>query len=188
VRTVVLDSGHGGPDTGATGIYGLREADVNWSVTSHLFDELLRQSSSPLRILPTHLGHGRTLQGRVWVANDLGADLFVSLHCNSFTDPGPHGFEVWTHPGQNVADLVAERCYDLVLARFPSLVGRRDWSDGDSDKETRRLFVLRETAMPALLIEMGFVSNPGDAALLAVPAKHRPMAAAIATAILEVTQ
>jgi len=184
MKHIVIDPGHGGPDPGAIGVYGLREADVNLSVALRVSELLPALSYAPLRVTITHQGDGAPLQNRVHLANEVGADLFVSIHCNGHENPFAHGYEVWTYRGSpNLADYVAGSVYANFRRQFPEMRSREDWSDGDPDKETRRLAVLKWTNMPALLIELGFVTNGDDARILRNPDCQDRMAQAIAEAV-----
>jgi N-acetylmuramoyl-L-alanine amidase len=99
-----------------------------------------------------------SLDARCIFANEWLADVFISIHCNAFSDPAAHGYEVWTSRGVTDADAIAERLFESIGASFPRLTGRADHTDGDSDKEAG-FAVLVGTAMPAVLIETAFISN-----------------------------
>lgn len=94
-------------------------------------------------------------------ANDFDADIFISIHCNSWKDSKVRGFEIFTSKGQTKADELATRIFCSVSAAFPKWPTRSDYADGDPDKEDN-LFVLNNTSMPAVLIECGFITNPED--------------------------
>lgn len=160
-----IDPGHGGKFNNAVG-NGLVEKDVVLTYAGHLRSQL------------EHLGHdvimtrdadveladdlNQDLIARVRIANDWGADAFVSLHCNGFTDPSANGFEVFTSPGQTNSDRLADEILESVGTAFPLVKMRRDFSDGDGDQEAK-FVVLVKTKMPAVLIELGFLTNLNDA-------------------------
>ncbi|CVK18447.1 N-acetylmuramoyl-L-alanine amidase family protein [Sporomusa sphaeroides] len=184
----VIDPGHAGgrTDPGACNpITGLQEADVNLAV-SKLVTHYLDAAGCLVRMTRTEREQPETdsLQFRCDVANAWGADLFVSLHCNSATNPAAKGFEIYTTKGNTGADRLATCITNQVAVTFPDLPIRADWSDGDVDKE-ENFYVLRYTNAPAVLVEMAFISNPEEAALLANPTWRDRMARAIARGVTD---
>ena len=100
-----------------------------------------------------------SLVGRCEIANVAFADLLLSIHCNAFSNPNAHGAEFWTSRGTTNADAIAERLFDSIEAAFPRLAMRADHTDGDSDREAG-FVVLTQSRMPAVLVEVAFISNP----------------------------
>jgi N-acetylmuramoyl-L-alanine amidase len=98
---------------------------------------------------------------RVAAINASGADVLLSIHCNSADNASARGYEVWTSPGRTDADVVATAIYRELTCLLQGLPGRLDLSDGDPDKEAR-FYVLTQSTMPAVLVESLFVSNPED--------------------------
>lgn len=179
------DPGHGGWDSGAIGPTGVQEKVVTLSV-ARMLAEVLRSEAEVRLTREDDRGLGPTedadLQARVNMANNWGADIFVSIHCNSAKDRSAHGCEVWTTPGQTQADALAESIIRAMEAALPELTFRKDYTDGDSDKEAN-FAVLTRTKMPAVLIELAFISNPTEEALLESPAFQARAAMAIAKGI-----
>ena len=118
------------------------------------------------------------------VKNFSYADTFVSIHCNSAVSEEANGFEVWTSPGQTAGDDLATCIYQQIMDQFPDRLGRSDYSDGDADKEAR-FYVLVHTDAPACLVEMAFISNDEEAALLADPDWQDTYARAIARGVTD---
>ena len=161
---LILDPGHGGPDSGAVGTRtGLFECDVALWTASRIEQSL--RDNPLVDVEFTHHGNGASLQDRVHFANATGADLFLSVHCNAHTGPGAHGFEVWTSPGRTSADAAATLIYNSIDKTFPELWGRQDRADDDPDKEAR-FYVLMHTLAPAVLVEMAFITNFSEEILL----------------------
>lgn len=183
------DAGHGGRDPGAIGPTGLKEKDITLPVTKKVAAYL---ASTGWNIKLTreddrHLGltNVSDLAARVKVAEDFKADLFLSIHCNSATNQAARGMEIYTTPGQGKSDPIAESIVRSWQKEFPDMPIRKDLSDGDSDKE-EKFYVLRETSsMPAVLIELAFISNPEEEKLLADPVFQDRAAKAIAQGICE---
>ncbi|SMC63065.1 N-acetylmuramoyl-L-alanine amidase family protein [Sporomusa malonica] len=182
-----IDPGHAGQniDPGAKNqVTGLQEADVNLAV-SKLVAHYLDAAGHQVTLTRTELEQPETdsLQYRCDVSNNWGADVFISLHCNAAT-PAAKGFEVWTSPGQTQGDRLATCIYNQITREFPDRVGRTDYSDGDPDKESK-FYVLTQTNAPACLVEMAFISNAEEAALLANSTWRDRMARAIARGITD---
>lgn len=167
-KKVCLDPGHGGRDPGAVGPSGLKEKEVNLAVAKEVAKLLGTMAQVKLtRENDTNLGSDKNsdLLKRALIANDYGADCFVSIHCNAAADKAAHGFEVWTTTGQTPADTLATMIIDELKAIKPALTLRMDMKDGDPDKE-KNFSVLYNTKMPAVLVELGFISNPDEERLL----------------------
>lgn len=177
---VVLDPGHGGHDSGANGPTGLHEKDVALRIArtaGYLLGEV-GYAVGMTRDSDTFI----ELMDRARFANNRKADLFVSLHCNGALDPKAKGLEVWTTPGQTDADHLAESILCFMSTIFPAAKIRADLTDGDRDKE-RSLSVLRNTRMPAVLVEMGFITNPEEERKFRDPEYCDEMASAICQGI-----
>ena len=167
---VVIDPGHAGRniDPGAVnGSTGLQEADVAL-VISRLVETYLGAVGYEVKLTRTKWEQAETddLSYRTTLANDWGADIFISLHCNSATNQKAKGYEVWTSPGNTCGDKLATCVYGQIATEFPDRAGRADYSDGDPDKEAR-FYVLSYTEAPACLVEMAFISNDEESAFLA---------------------
>lgn len=175
--TVVIDPGHGGPDPGAVGINGLRETDVVLDVALQVAQLL---QSKGVRVLLTRTSEVDVdLPPRVALANNSGADLFLSIHANalSLDRPDVNGIETfYFESGRSRA--LAQAVQDQMLAISP----------GSPDRGARpgRFFVIRRTVMPSALAEMGFVTGSLDAPRLADAGFRRRMAVAITAGLLQV--
>ena len=185
---VVIDPGHAGRniDPGAVnGSTGLQEADVALVISRQVASYLLNVGYE-VKLTRTEWEQEETddLSYRTALANDWGADIFISLHCNSAANQSAEGYEVWTSPGNTLGDKLATRIYGQIAAEFPDRAGRTDYSDGDPDKESR-FYVLVHTDAPACLVEMAFISNDAEAALLVDAAWQDRYARAIARGVTD---
>ena len=154
---ICLDPGHGGVQVGAVGPTGLRESNVALQIAKYVRRGLL--DSGHEVVCTRSSDKGVSLVDRCLIANNAFADLFLSIHCNAFSNPAAHGAELWTSRGQTAADAIAERLFNSIGAAFPGLTMRADHTDGDSDREAG-FVVLTMTKMPAVLVEVAFISNP----------------------------
>jgi N-acetylmuramoyl-L-alanine amidase len=154
VRVIVLDPGHGGQDPGAIGPSGLKEADVNWRLASILKRRLERA----YRVYMTRNSPatGVSLSARCALANTVQADVFISLHCNSAANREAHGTETYHLEGSSAGQILATRIHRGLTA-----LGL--WDRG---VRTAAYYVLRHTKMPAVLVELAFISNPREEQLL----------------------
>ena len=162
---IYIDQGHNPspPNTGAEG-NGVREQDISYEVGQRLY-QLLSQNpnfearlSRPTRQTQLGTSNSSSLQARVNEANSWGADYFISIHTNASVSPNATGTEVLVYKSPSVATNLAE---DV-------LIGVVDASGFPNRgiKQRPGLYVLRKTNMPAILVELGFISNPEEAALM----------------------
>ncbi|MBQ8577529.1 MAG: N-acetylmuramoyl-L-alanine amidase [Clostridia bacterium] len=162
---IYIDQGHNpeNPNAGAEA-NGVREQDITYEVGQALYRKLSANASFEARLSrptpETQLGTSNTtsLAARVADANAWGADYFISLHTNAAADPTATGSEAFVYSRSSPAFPLAE---DILL-----------WMRYMTGLRTRGVFVrpglyvLRNTAMPAVLVEMGFITNPDEAALM----------------------
>ncbi len=162
---IYIDQGHNpeAPNGGAEG-NGLREQDITYRVGIALAELLRANGSYEVRLsrptATTSLGSSNTtsLRARVDDANAWGADYFISIHTNATTDPEVSGTEAFAY----ARDTAAFRLGKDIIEGITDITGLRD----RGMKVRPGLYVLRKTAMPAVLVELGFITNPGDAALM----------------------
>ena len=175
---ICLDPGHDGMiDPGAVGPAGTTEAEVTMSVCQ-LLQTLLEQAGHEVILTRSGPDAGvYELYPRVAIANYNAADLFVSVHCNSFSNPLAHGAETWYTEGSVAGKTLAQAIQDNLIA-YLGLANR-----GVKSTAQERLYVLLNTAMPAVLVEIAFISNPEEEALLASGAWQQQAANAIAAGI-----
>jgi N-acetylmuramoyl-L-alanine amidase len=168
---VIVDPGHGGSDVGAVGVGGLREIDVV-SPISYEVAQILEQNGVQA-VLTRQDNRTVELAPRTQLANRLNATLFVSIHANAAYRAGASGLETFYY--QNGYRL-AQYIQNSVLANFQM---------PNRGVKRARFYVLRNTSMPAVLVETGFLTNSYDASILANPAQRSRMAQAIAQGILQ---
>ncbi len=176
-RVIVIDPGHGGSDPGAIGPTGLKEKDVTLAVSKKLAAYLCDMADVHLtRWTDKELGPdvNSDLAARANLANSLKADLFISVHCNSAADPSAHGVETYALAPGGEGEKIAR----LVQA---SLVETTNLAD--RGVKFANYYVLRKTAMPAILVELAFISNPQEEAMLANPDFQDVCARAIAAGV-----
>jgi len=179
MKTVAIDAGHGGDDGGAYGSYS-KEKDIALTV-SLLIAEELRPYVIPLLTRDNDIF--LSLSTRPDLANAANASVFVSIHCNSFSDSNASGWEIFTTPGQNNSDKLATAIGVQYRHANQSMKKRFDESDGDLDKEAN-FAVIRGTNCPSCLVELGFISNKKEEVMLNDETFQKESAKAIAYGIL----
>ena len=170
MKKIFIDCGHNPsrPDTGAEG-NGLKEQDVTYNVGTVLAKKLKAVGFDVKlsRETPTEvLGKGTlasSLAARVDKANAWKADLFISLHTDSSIVPDAKGAHIRMFNTKSVYYKLAKNIIETMITDL-DLNGR-----SDTIVEDKALYVLRKTEMPAMLIEMGFISNPDNARLMKNP-------------------
>lgn len=160
-KVIVVDPGHGGSNPGAVG-NDTRESDNNLAVGLKLRDKLVQSGAkviltrdSDRNVASKGSSLGQELQARVDIAEQNNADLFISVHTNSNPDSNIDGAMTFYHGGDSAA---------LATAVQKALI--KQTGAVDKGTSTATFYVLRNTTMPRVLIEMGFISNPAEAARL----------------------
>lgn len=172
---IVLDPGHGGRDPGAIGPTGLTEAEVVLDIAQRTRRLLTVDGHECLMTRCTD--EYVSLETRADFANQLHADLYMSIHCNAFTNPESHGTETWYYDGSEQGKVLAVSMQEELVRRLGL------WNRGI--KPTTTLSVLRRTKMPAVLLELAFISNPEEEAMLRLDGVRTLAAVAIYDAVSE---
>jgi len=216
LSSVVLDPGHGGENKGALRDTGRYEKEIVLEVALRV-QRILRQRTDVTVQLTRDSDRDLSYSRRIGMANEAGADLFISLHCNAAGNPLAEGVEVFVLSSSALAEesqrlrgrLVEPRgrlaaasdrasaaiVKDLfqVSAQGEALVFAqviKRWlvtATGAVDRGVRegRSLVLRGAEMPAVLVELGFLTHSEEARRLDDPATQEKLAGAIVDAILE---
>lgn len=184
-RTVVIDAGHGGVDPGAIGPGGIREKDITLAVALEL-EKLLnraaihtvmtRTGDYDLADADASLRKSQDLARRVEIGRSGTADVFVSLHANSFPNPNYSGAQTFFFPNRAQDQMLAEKIQSSLVQRLGP--NRRQANSAD-------YYVLRESTVPAVVVELGFLSHPAEGELLADAAYQKRLAEAIYHGILD---
>jgi N-acetylmuramoyl-L-alanine amidase len=184
-KLVVIDPGHGARDRGSTN--GLvDEATVVDDIANRVEGRLTAAGAQAFRTRGgenaidsvDRLDRPPTDAERGAFANAAEADLLVSLHVDGDTNPACHGLSTYYYGTANDRSLVGARLAELVQQE---ILSRTDLLDCRSHPKSWEL--LRRTRMPAVRVELGYLTNPGDAARLAMPEFRDELAEAIVVAI-----
>jgi N-acetylmuramoyl-L-alanine amidase len=173
-RVIVLDPGHGGFDGGARGLGGVEEKEIVLAVAKYLAEYLEQVGARVFltRDEDEELAEDKVedLDARIKLAEEVAADLFLSIHANSFPSPYEYGaqcFYCHNHPGsKNLA-----REIQGALVEGIDVLGYNY-----REVQMAEYYILRNLEIPAALIEIGFLSNPREEALLRQGAYQKRLA------------
>jgi len=181
---VVVDAGHGGYDSGAIGVNGLQEKDVNLDIATKLKDELVRRGYD---VFMTRTDDRFwSLAERVQMTNEQKADLFVSIHANSHSSSKVNGSMVLyyddaypqeDYPASDTMKIMTPYSKDLAQHVQNSLVAAA--GTADLGLVPSAVYVARMGTIPSILVETAFLSNSSEAAKLADGAVRTNMAVGI---------
>lgn len=169
-RTIIIDAGHGGDDTGAIRD-GINEKDINLQVALKLRDILVSQGAEV--ILTREADATLTLQDRVDSIIQHAPDMFVSVHTNASESSSTDGIEAYyfSESSRPLAESIFNKVVD-------GLGERGNWV------RQRQLFVVHHDIVPSALIEIGYLSNSTDRELLVTEEHQAKIAGSIAAGIL----
>ena len=182
-RKIVIDAGHGGVDPGAKAPGIALEKDINLDIAMHLkrlfskagvYVVMIREADHDLAPDDFQGGLARRkkkdLEARVNLANDSGADLFLSIHANSFPGQTWSGAQTFYNAGETESNAWARAVQNELVNQL-----------GPNNRKAKSadFRVLSDTKMPAILVEVGFLSNPREARLLADEEYRRKVAESI---------
>ena len=171
---IYIDVGHGGNDPGA-GKAPVIEKDIVLNISLKLKDEL--ESRNISCFINREDDRDISLNERVEEANSLECSLFLSVHIDSYKNSQPNGVSTLYNPYSEVSAQYAE-----IMQNHIKNLGMRD-----RDIIPRSdLYVLRLTEMPAILLELGFISNPQDVKFLTNEDSVKKLVTAIADGVEEI--
>ncbi len=185
---IIVDAGHGSPDGGAVGVSGTVEKDINLAIAMKLSEVL---DGKDYTVIMTRTGDNgiydlesetiremkkSDMNARLSIMKKSGADLFVSIHMNSFTQKSANGLHVFyasNHPEvKPLAEEIQKGIYEITGAATHAV-----------KTADERLFLMKKPPVPAILVECGFLSNPREEEKLSTEDYQSRLAWAIADAI-----
>ena len=165
---VVIDAGHGGDDPGKIGINGAKEKDVNLSIARRVKDYLEKEDIRVIMTRETEDGlydadasHKKVqdMKRRIAIIEETAPDLTVSIHQNSYPEEYVHGAQVFYYEGsvegQELADKIQKR-----------LIEGADPGNKRQIKANSSYYLLKNTKIPIVIVECGFLSNRTEAEAL----------------------
>ena len=163
-KVITIDPGHGGSDPGAVGAKGTKEKDITLAISKQV-QELLEKKGAKVHMTRTddrdvygpYASDRAELQARVNVAEKYNSDAFVSLHINSSVNKSIGGFSTYYYPKTN---------YDLQLAQAIQKQLADNFGVNNLGVRQANFYVTKRCSMPAVLVEMCFISNPDEETLM----------------------
>lgn len=181
-KTIVIDPGHGGPDAGVVvpeGPLRWNEADLSYDLAARLEGRL---GAAGMRVHLTRGPHPGAVvpdADRAALANDLAADLFISLHIDGHPNPAADGVATYHYgTGSGVTSTVGERLANLVQREIVVRTGLRD-----CHIHAKTWTLLRLTRMPAVRVDLGYLTSPTDRERLVDPLFREQVVEAILAAV-----
>ena len=160
---IFIDQGHNPTNFHNSGAFenNLYEQDITYEVGIYLANLLKNDPQFEARVsrrtpkVVLGTDNSTSLQERVQMANQWPADYFISIHCNDNPNPDINGTEVYIYKYNSQANWLAEQVMDGIT----ETVGTKN----NGIRVNSALYVLRKTQMPAILVELGYLSNVNDA-------------------------
>ena len=172
INLIILDPGHGADDVGCS-YDGINEKDINYDIALRV-EKLLKESG--YKVILTHDdSEYASPYARAKFANRKGGNLYISIHQNAADNTDATGIETWYSIRNPRSILLAEMIQDR-------LIGDTGAEDRGA-KLTNGLIVARETKMPSVLIECGFLSNKHERNMLNDENYRQKIAQSIAQAV-----
>lgn len=172
---VVIDPGHGGEDPGSKGASGLYEKDFTLSLSKRVVERI--KENPNLKVFMTRDDDSfisAKERYRPKFANDLDADIYISIHGNTFTNSSVSGTETY---------YFKEESLEFASIIHQHLINATKFNDRGVKQE--EYFVLKDTTMPAVLLEIGYLTNPKDEQTMFSDIFQETVADAIYEGILE---
>ncbi len=184
---VVLDAGHGANDSGKVGINGALEKDINLAIVGYLQEllqeqgvtvTLTRADDNPLYEENASNKKMSDMKNRIATIEDAQPDAVVSIHQNSYTDQSVRGPQVFYYTGS----VTGEQLAACIQNRFTDLIGEENRRKVKANKD---YYLLIHTAVPTVIVECGFLSNPEEAGRLVTEEYQQGVAGVAALGILD---
>ncbi|MBR5468349.1 MAG: N-acetylmuramoyl-L-alanine amidase [Firmicutes bacterium] len=158
-KVVIIDPGHGGWDPGKTGMYGDDEKNINL-VIAHNLKFLLEMGGAQAvmtRYEDTATDKNKTadLKKRISLSDATEADIMISIHQNSFTSPRAKGAQVFYYRKSEKGRRLAECIQNAITEKA-------DKENTRTAKENENYYLLKNTSVPSVIVECGFLSNKAE--------------------------
>jgi len=186
--TVVLDAGHGGRDGGAVGVSGILEKDLNLAIVIKTKEYLTAKGYAVVLTrekdeLLSDGGGGsnkqKDLRARVNTVKETENAIFISVHMNRFPDSSVKGITFYYSPNHPDSHRLADSIHRKMLETIQP-DNRRPMKEATSS-----IYVLHHTAVPAVLVECGFLSNALEEAMLHDETYQNALAAMISDGVID---
>ncbi|AZN42585.1 N-acetylmuramoyl-L-alanine amidase family protein [Paenibacillus albus] len=171
-KTIVLDPGHGGKDVGSTGGNGTYEKDVTLLTALNVRQKLVQQGATV--VMTRDADTTISLNERTAVAQSENADLFISIHFDAFQTSDVYGMTTFYYKPQD--QMIAEKIHDQLF--------KQDLNTKDRGVRFGDYHVIRENAKPAVLLELGYISNKKEETRMQTESFQNQISTAIASGVV----
>lgn len=180
-KTIIIDAGHGGFDPGAIGLNGTKEKDINLAVSLRLADYLRQSGAIVIETRTKDKALGDTKKSdmakRVEIAKENEAEVFISIQANSLPQHQYSGAQTFYHKDSLEGKALAESVQQAIIDN----VGNTDRVAMSIDN----IYVVKSLEIPSIIVEVGFLSNEGEEAMLNDEEYQNKMAYGIYVGIVE---
>lgn len=184
--TIVIDAGHGGEDGGAVSCTGVKESSINLAIAGKLNDllhllgwktRMIRTTDISVYTSGDNLAQKKVsdLKERVRIVSETENPVLVSIHQNTFSDPRYSGAQLFYNKETESRELA-----NALQAQFCTVLNPRSKRQS---KSAEGIYLMEHVPCTAVLIECGFLSNPGEEAMLRSGAYQQKIACVIASGI-----
>lgn len=178
-KTIVIDPGHGGYDSGSIGINGITEKDINLSVSLRLGNTLRKKGFNVVYTRESDnvtwpSDNKKDLAARANISNSTDTDMFISIHLNSFKMEDVNGTETYYNKENTESKKIADIIQSQIIKNVKS---------NDRGIEVGNFSVLRNVSAPSVLIELGYISSKREGYLLSSLSYQNNISEAIAIGI-----
>ena len=177
---VVVDAGHGGEDPGKVGVNNALEKDINLQIAQKVKANLEKEGIEVVMTREEDVMENSKIEDmkkRVKLINETKPRITVSIHQNSYSDAGVRGAQVfyYTHSKESkeAATIMQQE------------LGKVNNENKREIKDNNTFYMLKKTAVPTIIVECGFLSNPDEAAKLLSESYQEEMAKAICAGVIE---
>jgi len=185
-KTIIIDAGHGFPDSGTSSQSGIKESDINLKIASKLRKLLVKNKVKVIltRNDDNSLSKSKSnnkqddLNKRVEIRDNSNADAFISIHLNHFGEPKYYGAQVFYNAYTPESDILANKLQE-------KLIDIADPSNTRNIKASNDIYILKNSKIPSVLVECGFLSNPEEAKKLNSEEYQQKLAWAIYCGIID---
>lgn len=178
-EVVVIDAGHGGHDPGKVGVNDALEKDINLQIAEKVKKHLEKNGIEVVMTREDDVMEDTKLEDmkkRVALINKTKPAITVSIHQNSYSDPSVKGAQVFYYVNSDVSQEAASLMQEELR--------KIDTSNTRQIKSNSDFYMLKKTEVPTIIVECGFLSNPGEAEKLVTDEYQEEMARAICDGII----
>ncbi|MGN0960731.1 MAG: N-acetylmuramoyl-L-alanine amidase [Christensenellales bacterium] len=183
--TIVIDAGHGGRDDGCSGVNGTKESEINLAIAKMLKNDL---ETLGIKVVLTRCdGNGlyksdatnykqSDMEARMKIINNASPDMVISIHQNSYSDSSQCGAQVFYQEDDEVSKDFATSVQSQLISQLDN--ARQEANKGD-------YYLLKESKLPAIIVECGYLSNAEEEALLNITDYQNRVAYAIMCGVVK---